>query len=237
MTKRQRFRLAEYFGKSAQYYHATFDHITHKINRQSQKIPVILLTDVYLVDSQDKKIRLTNKDDFLDSKGRHIIADHLWVKLTKPWLELPQELLQGDEVYFRANVEQYNIVRTDTIAKRNQIWDAMVKKNKQIEQSWSYYTKHHYRKNFTQSLQKMRAKQKKNIDEAKILQAQVKLVDYSLNRISRLHITSFKKAKYGFQREVYNYYYFKKQGYKYSAWLAARSMNYIENKHRKSEKW
>ncbi|MCT7696382.1 hypothetical protein [Lactobacillus crispatus] len=236
MTKRQRFRLAEYFGKPAQYYHATFDHITHKVNQQHKKIPVILLTDVYLVDCHDKKIRLANRDDFVDSNGRHIVADHLWVKLTKPWLELPQELLQGDEVYFQANVEQYHIVRADTINKRNQIWHAMLQKNKRIEQSWNYYTKHHYRRNFKQSLQKMRAKQQRNIDEAKQLQLRIKLVDYSLNRISKLHIASLKKAKYNFQRETYNYSRFKRQGYKYSAWLAARSMNYLENKHPEAKK-
>lgn len=225
---KQRFRLAEYFGKPAQFYHATFDHITHKINRQHQKIPVILLTNVYLVDSQDKKIRLANKNDFIDAKGKHIIADHLWVKLTKPWLELPQELLQGDEIYFQANVEQYKITRADTIMKRNQIWDAMIKKNKRIETSWNYYTKHHYRKNFMTSLRKMRAKQQENITEAKKLQMQIKLVDYSLNHICKIHVVLLRKVKKNFQRETYNYVRFKNQGYKYSAWLAARTMDYIE---------
>lgn len=68
---RQRFRLKELFQKEPQYYHATFDHITHKINAQKKKIPVVLLTDVYLVNDLDKKIRLVNSNDFKDKKGRH----------------------------------------------------------------------------------------------------------------------------------------------------------------------
>lgn len=112
--------------------------------------------------------------------------------------------------------------------KRNQIWDAMIKKNKRIETSWNYYTKHHYRKNFMTSLRKMRAKQQENITEAKKLQMQIKLVDYSLNHICKIHVVLLRKVKKNFQRETYNYVRFKNQGYKYSAWLAARTMDYIE---------
>ena len=71
---------------------------------QHKKIPVALLTDVYLVDENDKKVRLSKKNDFVDRKGRHIIADHIWVKFTKPWFEVPNELIKGDEIFFSAEV-------------------------------------------------------------------------------------------------------------------------------------
>jgi len=48
---KQRFRLAEYYQDGRMFYHATFDHLTHKGNQQGKKIPTILLKDVYLVNS------------------------------------------------------------------------------------------------------------------------------------------------------------------------------------------
>lgn len=100
---KQRFRLGELYQKGPNYYHAIFDHLTHKINSKGKKIPTILLKDIYLVDENDKKIPLRKNNDFIDAKGRHIVADHVWVKFTKPWFDLPFELLQGDENHLSGN--------------------------------------------------------------------------------------------------------------------------------------
>lgn len=225
---KQRFRLAEYYQKEAKYYHATFDHLTHKVNQQGKKIPTILLTDVYLVDKQDNKIALRKSNDFIDKKGRHVVADHLWVKLTKPWFELSTELIKGDEIFFSAEVEQYKINREDVLLKRNQIWANAEKEAKQIYQRWSKYTDTHKRKNFQLSLNKMKQKQQNIIEKAKKDQERLKLVDYTLNRIKNIKIAKLSKPKKGFERQKYCYDRYKRQGYKYSAWLAYRSINYAK---------
>lgn len=225
-NSRQRFKLGELYHKGPHYYHATFDHITHKVNQQHKKIPVILLKDIYLVNENDKKIRLANKNDFKDKKGRHIIADHIWIKLTKPWLMLPKELIQGDEVIFQAEVEQYKIVRKDVNSKREQIYLDAKKKNDEIWKRWSKYTDTHKRKNFQLSLEKMKQKQRDNLAQAKRKQNDLKLVDYSLNKISKLKVVNYLNTAYS--REQYNWQQYKRQGYKYSAWLAARSMAYCK---------
>lgn len=228
LSSKQRFRLAEYYQQGPKYYHATFDHLTHKINQQGKKIPTALLKDVYLVDKYDKKIALRKANDFIDKKGRHIIADHLWVKFTKPWFDLPTELVKGDEIYFAAEVEQYKINRLDVLHKRDQIWLNAEKRSKQIYQRWSKYTETHKRKNFQLSLTKMKQKQREIIKKAKRDQKKQKLVDYTLNRIKNIKIAKISKTKSNFDRTQYNYSQFKRQGYKYSAWLAYRSMNYAK---------
>lgn len=171
---RQRFRLGEYYGQQPKYYHATFDHISHKINSQKKKIPVILLTDIFLVNDKGEKIRLAKKNDFKDKKGRHIIADHLWVKLTKEWLKLPCQLLKGDEVYFQAGITKYRISRQDVLNKRNKIWNDALKKNEQIYKRWSKYTDTHKRKNLQLSLEKMKDKQRENL-----INAQAKKINWN----------------------------------------------------------
>lgn len=158
LSSKQRFRLGKYYGKPAQRYHATFGYIAHKTSN-GVKRPMILLTDLYLVDENGKKIRLANSNDFIDKKGRHIVADHAWVKFTKPWYSLPCELVKGDEVEFSAKVEQYKIVRADVLKERDQIWDKAKKKADAIYKRWSKYTDTHHRKNFQLSLDKMKAKQ------------------------------------------------------------------------------
>lgn len=225
---RQRFRLKELFQKEPQYYHATFDHITHKINAQKKKIPVVLLTDVYLVNDLDKKIRLVNSNDFKDKKGRHIVADHLWVKLTKPWFSLPTQLVPGDEIFFQASVEQYRIVRSDLLKKRDDIWQQAVKERDQVYKRWAKYTETHKRKNFQLSLDKMKAKQTAILKQAKQEQSQIELVDYSLNKLSKIKIAKLVNVPQDFERGNYNYNWYKRQGYKYSAWLAAHSMELLK---------
>lgn len=225
---RQRFRLADYYQKGSKHYHATFDRLTHKTNAQHKKIPVALLTDVYLVDENDKKVRLSNKKDFIDKKGRHILADHLWVKFTKPWFEIPTELIKGDEVFFSAEVEQYKINRQDVLKERDKIWDEAKKKSEQIYLRWSKYTDTHRRKNFELSLNKMKQKQRDLMEQAKKEQEALELVDYSLNKIKNINVSKLIKPGHQFEREQYNYEQYKRQGYKYSAWLAARSIEYSQ---------
>ena len=84
VLRQSRFRLADYVDQPPQYYHATFGLITHKKTGRA----VILLKDLYFVDKDDRKIRLAKDNDQVDKKGRHIVADHVWINLTKPWLNL-----------------------------------------------------------------------------------------------------------------------------------------------------
>lgn len=227
MTKsKQRFRLAELYDSGPKYYHATFDHITHKINSQKKKIPVILLTDIYLVDKNDHKVRMAKSNDFKDSKGRHIIADHIWIKMTKPWFELSTELLCGDQLIFQAEVEKYPIIRDDVLRKRDQIFKDVNEKNEQIRKRWSQYTDTHKRKNYSLSLAKMKEKRRKNIEEAKKKQKFLELVDYSLNKVKKIKVVKKINPSFDYIREIYNYDQYKQQRYKYSAWLAARSMSF-----------
>lgn len=208
---KQRFKLGKFYGKPPQQYRATFGYLTHKVNQQHKKIPVILLKNIYIID-KDKK---------------HLVADHMWVKLTKPWFKLG-ELLDGDCLIFKAKVEKYKISREDVLAKREAIWQEAVKTNNQIYQRWQKYTDTHHRKNFQLSLDKMKQKQKNNLIEAKKQQAKLELVDYSLNYISNLKLTR-KNSDTTYEREQFDYDYYKKQGYKYSSWMAARSIDYAES--------
>ena len=208
---KQRFKLGKFYGKPPRQYLATFGQLTHKINRQRKKIPVILLKNIYVID-KDRK---------------HLVADHMWVKLTKPWFKLG-ELLDGDRVTFKAKVEKYKISRDDVLIKRELIWQEAVETNNQIYQRWQKYTDTHHRKNFQLSLDKMKQKQKNNLIEAKKQQAKLELVDYSLNYISNLKLIS-KNSDTTYERKQFDYDHYKKQGYKYSAWMSARSINYVES--------
>ena len=233
MANRQRFRLGEKYGQGPAYYHATFHHLTHKVNQQHKKVPMILLKDIYLVDRNDKKIRLSNKNDFVDKTGRHIVADHCWVKLTKPWFDLKQELLFGDQIYFEAEVEKYKITRDDVLEKREQIWKAAKAENQRIYQRWAKYTDTHHRKNFDLSLKKMKQKQAQNIKKAKVDQQKLELVDYSLNRIKKIKISKIVSNLTYCDKEIPNYEQYKKWGYRYSSWLAARSIDYVQHAQKK----
>ena len=94
----QRVILADYYGYKAQFYHATFDHLSH--SKDNKKKPVALLKNIYLVDSNDKRQSNVRQDTYIDESGRAIIADHCWVPLDDEWFKLPFPLLQGDEIYF-----------------------------------------------------------------------------------------------------------------------------------------
>lgn len=50
------------------------------------------------------------------------------MKFTKPWFEVPNELIKGDEIFFSAEVEQYKINRPDVLKQRDRIWNDAKKK-------------------------------------------------------------------------------------------------------------
>ena len=243
--RRSRFRLKQYQqeqDKEPLYFHAVFNYITHK-DSHGRKTPVILLTDIYPVTKAGKKIRMADDSDFKDSKNRHIAADHCWVKLTKNWFNISYndlkhiELFKGDEIWFNARIEEYKITRKDTLAERNAIFKTAQKKCDQIYQRWQHYTDTHYRKNFQLSLNQMKKKQQKIMEQAKADQQKIKLVDYSFNYIKQIKILrlisdikSDKVSKKGYIRQRYDWNQYQKQGYKYTAYLAARSMSYTDGK-------
>lgn len=115
---KQRTRLAKYLGKK-QAYRATFNEIRH--NEQNQ--PEVLLTDIYPVYADGKKIPLRSHDSLTDKHGQQIASDHLWTELNSAFLAVPFELLHGDQIQFTAIVTSYNIVRQDVLEKRNKLWE------------------------------------------------------------------------------------------------------------------
>jgi len=64
------------------------------------------------------------------------------------------------------------------------------------------------------------------MNKAKKEQKNLKLVDYSLTRIKNIKVVALVKTKDSFIREHYCYTRYKQQGYKYTAWLAYRSIEY-----------
>lgn len=222
VLKQSRFRLGDYLDKPAQYYHATFGFVTHKKSGRA----VVLLRDLYFVDQAGRKIALRKSNDQIDKYGRHIVADHLWVNLTKPWLKLGLELLDGDEVMFKASVTPYKITRKDTLDKRNQIWNKALVKNELLYEH--YRMLKIKRKTPKQALEKMQAKQKANLAKAKKEEDGIALVDYTLNKIKDLCVVRRKRVYYGVKRLAYDAGRIKDHAYtKYLAW---HSMDYAEKR-------
>lgn len=222
----QRFRLGEVLNGAPKYYHATFGELTHKTNSAGKKIPVVLLKDIYLVNENDQKIRLAKSNDFIDQKGRHIVADHAWVKLTKPFFKDNLEILPGDEIIFKAAIKPYKIVRNDVVAKREKIWQEAQAKNNQIYQRWHREMQKHFNKDFNKSLRKMKKKQKQVLTKAKEEQSQIPLVDYTFNKISNLDIINMLPVKKGWHRGFWLWSKKRDEGVKYTEYLAARSIKY-----------
>lgn len=126
---KQRTRLAKYLGKR-QAYRATFNEIRH----DEQNQPEVLLTDVYPVYADGKKVPLRSRDSLTNKLGQQIACDHLWTALNSAFLAVPFELLNGDQIQFSAVVTSYNIVRQDVIDKRNKLWQkGLAAKNKIYE--------------------------------------------------------------------------------------------------------
>ena len=129
------------------------------------------------------------------------------------------------KIIFQAIVTQYKIARTDVLNERDKIWQDANKENQKIYERWAKYTDTHKRKNFQLSLKKMKAKQQKNLDLAKKKQKKLVLVDYSLNHIREIKVASLVKSSKLDERIKYDYDSYRRKGYKYSAWLAYRSIN------------
>lgn len=123
----QRLRLAKYLNQK-QCYRATFGEIRHDDHNQ----PQVLLKDIYPVYPNGHKIPLRSNSSLTNKHGQQIAATHLWTSLDKSFLQVPFELLNGDQIQFEATVITYNIVRDNVIKKRNQIWENGKKAKDQV---------------------------------------------------------------------------------------------------------
>lgn len=130
----QRLRLAKYINKR-QNYRAVFNEIRH----DKQNKPEVLLTDVYPVYKNGKKVPLRSKPELKDQNGLQIAADHVWVKLNCIFLRLPTELLYGDQIQFSAVVKTYPIVRQNVVQKRQKLWQNGLHKADEVYQKYSEY--------------------------------------------------------------------------------------------------
>lgn len=227
---RQRFRLANEYKQPARYYHATFWRISFSKTGQ----PLILLRNLYFVDKRDHKIPMRSKNDFVDKQGRHLVADHVWIKLTKPWLKIGAELMPGDEVFFKARVVPYKITRSDTLDKRTEIYNEACHKCQELTREWKIQTALYYVDNFDKKLAKFRKRRQKILDNMKKQQQKVPIVDYSLDYIAQIKVAKYRKLYYGYKREVYNAEKFK--DHKYLNWLVWHTSQYANNlaQHRKN---
>lgn len=224
LARQSRFRLANLINQPPRYYHATFGFITHKKSGRA----VILLRDLYFVDQNGRKIAMRNGRDQVDKYGRHIIADHVWINLTKPWLNLKTELLDGDEVMFKANVTAYKITRGDLIKKRQDIFEDALKKNNEIENDWQIRKITHFIPNFDEAFTKMQAEQKSNLAKAEKAQAKIKMQDYALNKISSIKVLNYKRVYYHTNRVRYDPSRIKER--KYTNFLAWHSIDYAKKR-------
>lgn len=225
MRTNSRVILADYYGYPAQHYHATFDHLTHKRDAHGNKVPVALLTDLYLVDSNDNRLENVRQDTYISADGQSIIADHVWVEFNKTWFNTPHELLQGDQVFFKADVEQYKISRADVVSKRQAIWKDAQAMNDQVYSAWQGSKHNLHGTQYQSAYEQMRAHIQSNNEMARIKQQSIPLVDYSLTNVQNLKVIKYLNKSV--LRTKYSYYQYSKQGYKYSAWLAARSMAFV----------
>ena len=81
MPSHSRVILKDFYGQPAQFYHATFDHLTHHKDARGRRVPTVLLKNIYSVDSNDSRIFNSRQDTYKDSKGNSIIADHCWMDI------------------------------------------------------------------------------------------------------------------------------------------------------------
>lgn len=226
MSAYQRSILKDYYGDPPMYFHATFDHIAHKKTKSGEKLPVTLLLDLYLVDSDDNRIEIKRDSPFKDENGNSLLADHVWVDFLYPWFKLPHELFYGDEIKFKAEVEEYPIARQNLLEERNKIWEQIKIQNDEIHANWQASKRQYHGQQYKAAYENMRAAIRENNNQGKIMQKQIQLVDYSLTNLSDIQIVKYSDPYV--KRIKYKYSNYKRQGYKYSGLLAARSMHYIE---------
>lgn len=222
----QRVILADYYGYKAQFYHATFDHLSHSKDDTVEKKPVALLKNIYLVDANDKRKSNIRQDTYIDESGRAIIADHCWVPVNEEWFKLPFELLQGDEIYFLADVDQYPITRSDLIQKRKEIWQQAKQLNNSLYSAWQGSKHNYHGAQYSSMYEQMRAHMQSNNDMARQQTENIPMVDYTLTNLKSIKVAHYKDRKA--KRLRYNVNQFLKSGYRYTGFLAGRSFRYIQ---------
>ena len=70
----------------------------------------------------------------------------------------------------------------------------------------------------------MKAEQQENLDNAREEQRNISLVDFSFSRMRDLRLTKLNPATKNIKRIKYDYDEYERLGYKYTFWLATRSM-------------
>ena len=225
MPSHSRVILKDFYGQPAQFYHATFDHLTHHKDARGRSVPTVLLKNIYSVDSNDSRIFNSRQDTYKDSNGNSIIADHCWMDIDESWFKLPKELFKGDEIFFKAEVEQYNISRDDLVEKRNQIWQTTQQLNDSVFSAWKSSKNNYHGAQYRSALSQMKAHIKQNNHIAHLQQERIPLVDYSLThpteiRIAKLIDTTVPRAKYNLSN-------YQKFGIKYTQWLSKRSFAFL----------
>lgn len=222
----QRVILADFYQQPPKYYHATFDHLSHTKAVYGKTIPVALLKNIYLVDSKDNRLANVREDTYIDQDGNPIIADHCWVQLNQAWFKLPRELLQGDEIYFKAEVEQYNITRDDLAKKRKLIWEKAKQLNDGIYSAWQGSKHMYHGVQYQSAYEQMRSHIQSNNEMARLQQQNIPMVDYTLTDLSDIQVIKY--LNHTERRIKYNYKQYLKQHLKYSGWLVARSMSFAQ---------
>lgn len=232
----QRLILGDFFNQPSIFYHATFDHLSH-YQKSNYHQPVILLLNLYLVDQQDKKIKINRSNIIRDIYGRCLITDHIWVDVNSSFFNcIPQELLYGDELYFKADVEEYPISRANVVTQRNLIWEKTQELNNSIFQSWRISRKQFKGEQYAIRLASIKAEIRQNNLIAQQQQRKIKMVDYGLTNIRSIHVSKYLPTLHyrNFQRIHYNLNKINADNYLYSKWLSRRTIQYkalIKNKH------
>lgn len=222
----QRVILADFYGYDPQFYHATFDHLSHTKDEDDQKKPVALLKNIYLVNAKDERQSNSRQDTYIDELGRSIIADHCWISLNLEWFNLPFELLQGDEIFFMADVDQYPIARSDLIQKRKEIWQQAKQLNSSLYSAWQDSKHNYHGAQYNAMYEQMQAHVQSNNDMARQQAESIPMVDYTLINLRSIRVTKYKDRKA--KRLKYNSKQFKKLGYRYTSFLAGRSFRYLQ---------
>ena len=222
--RQSRFRLGELDDNEYHYFHATFCLITHKKTGRA----VILLKDLYLVDKNGKKIVMRKKSDQVDKYGRHIIADHVWINLTRPWLETGDELFDGDEVMFKAKPTSYKIVRGDVLQEREAIYQKAIEKCNKLEDEWHKKTEKGFVKDFDKKLKYLNNEKRKIMARAKEEQNKIELIDYTLKNITAINVVKYKKLFYHTKRSHYDSSRYNDD--RYTNYLAWHTIDYAKKR-------
>lgn len=219
----QRIFLGDYFLQSPLYYHAVFDHISHH-----KRIPTVLLKDLYIVDEKDHPVALRRKDLLHDKHHHTLVADHVWIDLDDNWFKLPNEVLYGDEVTFKATVEQYPITRDNVIRQRNEIWENVKIENNNLKQIWKENKSQYHGQIRNAKYQQLQAEIRQNIQLARKKQKEIALVDYGLSSMREIKIVKLQPIiEYkDIHRIKYSRNKLKKYNFRYTQWLSNRTEQY-----------